>query len=385
MWRFVNLYLVLFLVDGVISLTDVIVARFLGGNSLFILRGIVAFLPFIFSFPLYFMLGSIAGFPKRIILPMIIFQVWCGLFFALPIPIFLGIQDTKLWLSVAQPCLAIAALIYLRYKTKEKTWLYKKADFSHLVFQWKRLFAFVTTNVIVVFPLLTIYLAACISLAVSDLSRGFIRLDLNGISIETRAYTHQGHNLYLLPTFHVAEPEYFRILIESLPEASTAVILEGVTDKKRLLRHRLKYDQIAQSLGLEAQDNRMFSTGYVVKRCDVDTSSFSPQTLDILNKIGSAIHRWSSGNRLMVLAECVLLPSLDPKLLWQDLIELRNRRVVDCMRHCLKEHDNVLVPWGAAHMPGLEREILKWGLTESNRKQIRVLNWGAQKKGFPTR
>ena len=107
MWRFVNLYLVLFLLDGIISLMDDLAAQVFGVSSFHTLRGFTAFLPFALSFPLYCLLGSMTGFPKRTILPMIILQIWCGLFLALPLPIYLGLQYTNLLLSAVQLCMAI--------------------------------------------------------------------------------------------------------------------------------------------------------------------------------------------------------------------------------------------------------------------------------------
>ena len=271
--------------------------------------------------------------------------------------------------------MAITAFIYLRQTTKEKSWFFTKADFSHLFFRWKRMFGFVTVNIIVVVPLLIIYLAACTGLAVSHLSRGFVVLDMDGISVEARTYTHRGRNLYLLPTFHVAEPAFFSILTESLPKTGTAVILEGVTDKSRLVQPGLNYAPLARSLGLDVQDNRIFTSHNVVKRCDVDISNFSPETRKFLNTASRSLQRWSSGNQLMAFIESFFSPRPDPKLLWRDLVEMRNRRVVECMHRYLEEYDNVLVPWGAAHMPGLEKEILKWGLTEKSRRRVQVLNW----------
>lgn len=375
MWRFANLYFVLFLFDGAISLMDDVAALAFGSTTLHTLRGLFAFPPFVLSFPLYLLAGSMPGFPKRIVLPMTLFQIWCGIFLALPLPIYLGMKKTNLLVSSIQLFMSIIAFIYLHQTTKKKTWFYAEPDFNRLVFGWKRMFGFVGANIIVVVPFLTIYLAACVALGASHLSRGFILMDTDGISVEARTYTHQGRNLYLLPTFHVAESTFYRALIESLPESNTAVLLEGVTDNHQLIQTWLNYRQLAHKFGLEAQDNRIFSTPHVVKQCDVDTSYFSSETRSFLNAAGRSMQRWSSGNRLTALTESILSPRPDPKLLWQDLIEMRNHRLLSCMNQYIQEYDNLLIPWGAAHMPGLEKEILKWGATLTSRKRVRVLSW----------
>lgn len=375
MWRFANLYLVLFLLDSGVSLLDDVASQVLGMGTLHTLRGLFAFLPFVFSFPLYVLAGSMRGFPKHVILPMTIFQIWCGVFLALPLPIYLGMQNTNLLLSATQLFMSIAALVYLHQTTIKQTWLYTEPDFSRLIFGWKRMIGFIGANIIVVVPLLFLYLAVCLSLAASHLSRGFIHLDTDGIFVEARTYAYQDRNLYLLPTFHVAESRFYRALVASLPEANTAVLLEGVTDNQDLVQTDFTYRQLAQRFRLEAQDNRIFSLRHFSKRCDVDMSQFSPETRLLLNAAGRLMQRWLSGKYLTVLTQDMLSPRPDPRLLWQDLVEMRNHRLLKCIRQFMQEYDNLLIPWGAAHMPGLEKEILKWGATLKIRKRVRVMGW----------
>jgi hypothetical protein len=87
------------------------------------------------------------------------------------------------------------------------------------------------------------------------------------------------------------------------------------------------------------------------------------------------MQRWLSGKYLTVLTQDMLSPKPDPQLLWQDLVEMRNHRLLRCVREFMQEYDNLLIPWGAAHMPGLEKEILKWGATLKIRKRVRVMSW----------
>lgn len=375
MWRFANLYLVLFCLDSVVSLMDDIVLQFFDLYTLHTLRGLFAFLPFALSLPLYFLAGSMRGFPKRVILPMTVLQIWCGAFLALPLPVYLGMRNTNLLLSSIQFFMSFTAFVYLHQTTKKKTLFYSAPDFSHLAFGWKRMIGFIGTNIFVVVPLLTIYLALCLSLAASHLSRGFIHLETSGIFVEARTYTRQGRNLYLLPTFHVAESTFYSALTESLPKSNTAVLLEGVSDNRNLIQTEFSYRQLAHRFRLEAQDNRIFSARHVAKRCDVDISHFSPETRLFLNAAGRFMQRWLSGNHLMALTQDMLSPRPDPGLLWQDLVEMRNRRLLTCIHEFIQEYDNLLIPWGAAHMPGLEKEILKWGATLKSSKRVRVLSW----------
>ena len=96
MKKFVNIYIMLFLIDGLISLVNTLTARIWGIQPLFIMQGIIAMMVFFLSMPLYILVGSMRAFPKRVVLPMVLFTAWAGLFFALPVPIFLGVGNTML-------------------------------------------------------------------------------------------------------------------------------------------------------------------------------------------------------------------------------------------------------------------------------------------------
>ena len=349
--------------------------RCFGIHPLSVLQGIAAFFPFILSFPLYFIIGCTHGFPKRVLLPMILFTVWSGFFFALPLPIFLGIQNTILVLSIAQPALGIMMLVILRYSGRSARWLHTQSDFSQLVFRWKRLFCFSTANVIIILPLLCAYLAVSLSLATSHFSRGFVHLGVRGIAVEARTYRYKGQKILLLPTFHIAKPSFYSGLFAYLPKEKTVVILEGITDKENLLINKLDHTKLARSLGLAAQDNRTLTAGFTTTTCDVDVSEFSSDTVNFLNTYDSIFQQWSSGNRAMALTKYLLIPEPDFDLISEELLELRNRRVTECIYDSLKLYDYVMVPWGAGHMPGLERDILASGAVVVERRRIHVWRW----------
>jgi len=225
--KFVNIYILLFLLDGLVSLVNALTGRLWGIQPLFMLQGIIAFMVFALSFPLYILIGSMRAFPKRVVLPMVIFTVWGGLLFALPVPIFLGIGNTILLLSVIQPCLGIVTILVLRYSARHTHWLYNSSDFAHIAFQWKRLFGFAVANVFLIIPLLGVWLAVSLSLAVSHLSSGFVHLGLRGISTEARTYLYDNKQILLLPTVHIAQPAFYRRLVAPLPVESTVVISRG--------------------------------------------------------------------------------------------------------------------------------------------------------------
>lgn len=369
MRKFVNIYILLFLVDGFVTLLCALV------EHLSIVQGIIAFVVLLMSFPLYFFVGCIRGFPKRVVLPLILFTIWAGLFFAFPIPVFLGVEKTMLLLSIIQICIGIVAIAALRFSSGNIHWLYCQSNFEQLAFHWKRLIGFVAANLILVIPLIGLYLAVSFSFVVSHLSQDFIHIGFRGISFETRTYLFEGKNIILMPTAHIAQTGFYEKSIKPLPAKNTVVIPEGVTDKTSLLKGGIGYEEMASSLGVEAQSNQIIIADRDTKYCDVDVSDLSPEIIAMIQSCSRINRYWASGDRDMALQELVAAPEPDLSLFYQELIEIRNHRVTECIPDCLQSYDNIIIPWGALHMPGIENTILEWGGTVGERRRNQVWSW----------
>ncbi len=372
MKRLANIYIILFLLDGIISLVDMVTARCFGIHPLFAIRGVVAFFPFVLAFPLYCIIGCTRGFPWRVLFPMILFIIWVGLFFALPLPFFLGIQNTEFALSVAQVVLGILVLVGLRCSSQNGQWLYGMSAFEQLEFRWPRLFGFVAVNVFLVGPLLCIYVGVSASAGISHFSQGFVHLNAKGVSVEVRTYRHNDKKILLLPTVHIADRSFYSDLIAGLPPEKTVVIPEGVTDRKNLLANGMGYEKLATSLGLVAQDNQTLAAELPTNSCDIDISMLSPEVVDFLSAISALFHNSDSGNYAMTLLKSTSIPAPDINLLWKEIIEDRNRRVTDCIYDSLKNYDYVAVPWGAGHMPGIEKDLLAAGAVVVDSRRVWV-------------
>jgi len=378
--KFVNLYLILFLVDGLLSLVNSVGGRLGGIQPLSVVQAFAAFVVLLTSFVLYFLMGCMRGFPKRVVLPLIVFTVWASFFAALPLPFFLGMENTMVGLSLLQTGLGIGALILLRVSVDNRQWLHGNTLFDQLAFRWKRLVGFLALNIFLIGPLLGLYLVGSLSIAVSHCSNGFIQIGFQGVSVESRTYNHMGRSVLLLPTAHIAQKGFYDQLIDSLPATNSVIIPEGTTDRNKLLSGGLGYEKLAKSMGLEAQDNKRILATRNEKRCDVDISEFSEETIDLLQACSELFRGWPDGDRVVLLQKYLFMPDPDMNVLREDLLTKRNRRVTDCIAECVQTFDHIVVPWGAMHMPGIERTILEQGATVESRKRILVLGWRPEKK-----
>ena len=380
MRRFVNLYLILFLVDGLLSLVHSVGGRLWGIQPLSVVQALAAFVVLLTSFVLYFLMGCMRGFPKKVVLPLVVFTVWVGFFAALPLPIFLGMKNMMVGLSLLQTGMGIGALILLRVSVDNRQWLYGNTLFDQLAFRWKKLAGFLALNIFLIGPLLGLYLVGSLSIAVSHHSNGFIQIGFQGVSVESRTYHHMGKSVLLLPTAHIAQKGFYDQLIDSLPATNSVIIPEGTTDRNKLLSGGLGYEKLAESMGLEAQDNKRILATRNEKRCDMDISEFSDETIDLLQACSELFRGWPDGDRVVLLQNYLSTPNPDFNVLHEDLLTKRNRRVTDCIAECVKTFDHIVVPWGAMHMPGIERTMLEQGATVESRKRILVLGWRPEKK-----
>jgi hypothetical protein len=62
---------------------------------------------------------------------------------------------------------------------------------------------------------------------------------------------------------------------------------------------------------------------------------------------------------------------------WKEIVENRNQRVVACIHDSLENHDYVAVPWGAAHMPGIEKSLLDAGAVMVDSRRVWAMQWPA--------
>jgi hypothetical protein len=368
------------LVDGLLSLVHSVGGRLWGIQPLSVVQALAAFVVLLTSFVLYFLMGCMRGFPKKVVLPLVVFTVWVGFFAALPLPIFLGMKNMMVGLSLLQTGMGIGALILLRVSVDNRQWLYGNTLFDQLAFRWKRLAGFLALNIFLIGPLLGLYLVGSLSIAVSHHSNGFIQIGFQGVSVESRTYHHMGKSVLLLPTAHIAQKGFYDQLIDSLPATNSVIIPEGTTDRNKLLSGGLGYEKLAESMGLEAQDNKRILATRNEKRCDMDISEFSDETIDLLQACSELFRGWPDGDRVVLLQNYLSTPNPDFNVLHEDLLTKRNRRVTDCIAECVKTFDHIVVPWGAMHMPGIERTMLEQGATVESRKRILVLGWRPEKK-----
>jgi hypothetical protein len=135
--------------------------------------------------------------------------------------------------------------------------------------------------------------------------------------------------------------------------------MEGVTDDRNLLTNKITYRRMAASLGVAEQQEEFRPRGELV-RADVDVEQFAASTIDFLNAVMLIQSKGLNAETVLALMQYSPPPHFEEHL-FDDLLHKRNRHLVEEIRARLPQTEHITVPWGAAHMPEIAREIEKSG------------------------
>lgn len=364
----------LFLADGTVSLLDSSLGLLFGIHVLAPAQAFVSFLSLITSVLVYVLMGLTPMIPKRFFLPLALF---CPMVLLATIPLsiffFAWLPQISWLLSLVQVLLGLGVVVGLRRGTSARR-LIPEDRIGGKAFGWLNLSVFVLANLCVVLPGVLLYLAWCGSMAVDHFSGGFLALRADSLTVQSRKYERpDGKSIQLIPMMHIGEPGFYQKVLKSVP-TNSVILLEGVTDKQNLLKQKISYERMATSLGLSEQHEEFDPVQRRTRQADVDVAQFSERSLELLRLV-TLIH--AQGLTANVLST-VLQKSQDPHVadqLWDDLLTRRNAHLLQEIKAELLKSDALVVPWGAAHMPGLAEEIRKSGFQAGAAQEYTVFHY----------
>lgn len=368
-----SLCLGLFLADAVVSLVDDSLILFFDIHVLTLIRGMVFLLAMLMAVVVYGLMGLTPMIPKRLFLPLTLFNPLAGLT-AIPFLIYCygRIQQVAWGISLCQVIFGLSILYWVQGGFKFRWPLVAEVKLEVRRFSWRNLSGFLLVNVFGLLPALIVCLVLCAALAVDHFSAGFVALRPVGLTVQVRKYVrHDGKTLQLVPMSHIGEPDFYRTLSQSFP-TNSIILMEGVTDNRNLITNEITYQRMATALGVAEQKEQFQPRGKLVP-ADVDVAQFTTNTIDCLNLV-MLIH--SKG----VNAETVLklmqfsAPHFEEQL-FDDLLRKRNQHLMEEIHARLSQAENIIVPWGAAHMPEIAREIQKSGFRMDETREYVALRF----------
>ena len=237
------------------------------------------------------------------------------------------------------------------------------------------------------------------------LTGGYVRVRLDGIYLVERKFQSGDREVRLTGMMHVADREFYSSLLTGIdPAIPSVVLVEGVTDRRRLLGGKtLSYNRVARFLNLTTQSDSIFSQqisegldggdgqktdGARVperpenreidfRHADVDVESFHPQTIAFILAV---VGLFQSPDLRQFVATLV-----DPSSpitnegaqaqVMNDILFARNQRLAAEIESSLRDYRRVIVPWGAMHLPEIESWLEARNFVESEEIERRALGF----------
>ena len=202
MRRIANIFLILFLCAGIVSLVNAVVLLLATSSPLAAMRSLLALLVGLAAIPMYLCLGIDKRLPKWIFLPQLLFIFW-SIFNLWPLPLMFDRTHYMLPAALVQVLLGVAPLLYLKKKSGGQ-WLLPADMFSGPFFGWKHSAAFFIANLIIS-PLVLAYMVfSFASLQLYEQSGGFARLWPSGLQMTEKIYRRADKEIHLTGMIHIA-------------------------------------------------------------------------------------------------------------------------------------------------------------------------------------
>lgn len=372
-----SLFLGLFLADAAISIVDDLLIMAFNCQALSTVSVLVAIATLLTGAAFYGLIGLMPMIPKRLILPLPLFSL-ANLLAVLPLVIYFysHLLQIDLGISVCQLALGMF-LLYRAQGSLKLRWPPINAELlGARRFSWAHLSIFVLLNVFVLLPLVIFYLFVSSAFAVNHVSEGFVALHPSGLTMQGRKYVRDdGKVIELFPMSHIADAAFYRNVSMAFP-TNSMILMEGVSDDGNLLTNKISYRRMAKTFGLAEQKQTFVpSTNHHAMRADVDVGQFSKPTVDFLNLVMMIHAKGTTIENVMKLMQWSPSPDFE-KQLFDDILIKRNEHLVNEIQSQLETSDNLVVPWGAAHMPGIAREIQKSGFHLAETHDYFVIRFG---------
>ena len=400
MHYFINTFLLVYFADAGVSVTDEILIRSFGSHELSDLRESIAYITLGLAAVTYILLAVDRRVPKRVVLPLIGYLFAISLF-VYPLGEVIGKQNLSMVLSIGQLLISIAIFMTIRSRLST-SFLLGVSSFQGSAFQLKHTGLFILTNallVILVLPFVIYFLTLEI---VSISTANFLRVDTQGIYLTEKHYHNGTKTIYLIPMMHVAEANFYAEITDALASEGAIILAEGVSDERDLMTEFRGAGKAAELLGLDSQatmemegDHIVFeqiadsgnkdpsSSGVKIVSADIDSSELSPKTLDFLNAAGRnlnqhqrmldvflSFYRWSNEH----------LTAAEQNALYAEILDKRNGMLLRHLTQALLHFDEILIPWGALHMPAFEIYLNAQGFNVSDQRERRAISFWDDEK-----
>ena len=400
-----NAYLVAFAMDAAVSLVDEMWFAATGNSPLTEVRNWLALVVVLASLVMVFVVAFVPQLPKLVFVPLIVAALW----FAIGAPPFVaatGERSVSLFLSIIQLIIATGAFLIVQLKAGQAL---LSAD---LLPRKSHLFLRIALASLVVVALIPVGLAGlgawALATAAEAQTEGYLQFTWSEVQSRETVMRKGTKTVHLVATAHIAEASFYREIYGAIP-AHAVILAEGISDTKGLLGGDASRGEAATFLGLDTQevfeelmgpsiseDNAKTNGAAVtpkdaidpkdaasvparnrpdVVRADIDVSELSPPTLRCLKgdvSLGDAALEAADEGKTPAETTCT---EADRKVFWDEILTTRNNKLMKTFDALADSYDVFIVPWGALHMPGLQKAFEDRGFTVERSRMLTLARY----------
>lgn len=367
----------LFLLDGVVSLADDSLILIFGSPLLVFIRMVISFFTAITAIATYIMIGVTPMVPKRWFVPVTLFM---PVAFLAGIPFLIYNFDHAQWWnwaqSLVQVLLGFGILALIQGGFKWRWPLVPANSLGAQPFSWLNAVGFLFANLFVLLPVALVYLLFCAALGLNHFTGGFLTVEPKGLTVQMRKYARDdGKTIQLYPMAHVGDKGFYQQISQTFP-TNSLILMEGVTDEEGLLTNKISYQRMAHSLGLAEQKTAFHPTHGKIVHADIDVSEFSKSTIALLNLVMRIQGQGPNAMNVQKLTEYPVTLQME-QTLFDDILNKRNQHLLGEIHTNLTKGNDLVIPWGAAHMPGIAAGIEKEGFHLVEKQNFMVVRFGS--------
>ncbi len=381
---FATFFLVAFTGDAALSLLEEVVRHATGSRAILPVRNFLAWMVVLAALVVLPAMTLSPRLPPSVLAPPALFALWTVLG-AAPLPAF-GSGD-RLSFALVGLQLAVVGLAFWRIRRLSGGRSFDLGATRSDAPAFSPAYSLKAAGILGVggLALLAAYLPLWLMSSLQSLTDGFVRFDLQGVSLADRRFERDGQEVRLVGMMHIGEGDSYAALVQSFVGGSTVVLAEGVTDSEGLMEAPLSYEGVAQALGLDTQNEIEAYLGEpeteeltqwpVVHHADLDLSDFHPESVALLESIAGV---WDGDDPRAALRELVRRHDEDPEqwaVFREDVLTRRNLHLLGQLREALTEYERVIVPWGALHQPFVQRQTLEMGFEPTSSAYHLLASW----------
>ena len=345
---------------------------------------------------IYFVVFAIASRIKaRIALPLILTCLWTTTG-AIPMNLFLPAHAAFLAPTLQ---ILVPGIYLLLFKWSGERWWLPATRETRVSWVYRLFVVPLRVGILILWVL--VYDTGLRSIdAIHGASEGFVSVQPDGVYLtDLELISRHGHTVRLVGMMHIGERTAYDRLFRSFAGESTIILEEGVSNQNnpgagrspfKLVGEIIMQPPIGQFV-LASRDHERIAAltlprphpmdlphqvtdldkSLILRNVDADVSELSEETAAWVDRVSNG----PETNSIVSLVEFLLMldEALTDESIWQEILYERNRYVLLHLIHVRDKYHQVIIPWGALHLPQIRQFLTQAGYRQGRIRYHRLI------------